>query len=47
MMTVRAFVEEHFQHFNAGALRQTARSLTAFLGSLTTSFDFLLSSGAI
>ena len=31
MMTVRAFVEEHFQHFNAGALRQTARSLTAFL----------------
>jgi deoxyhypusine synthase len=30
-MTVRAFVEEHFQHFNAGALRETARSLTAFL----------------
>jgi len=30
-MTARAFVEEHFQHFNAGALRKTARSLTAFL----------------
>ena len=30
-MSVRAFVEEHFQHFNAGALRDTARSLTAFL----------------
>lgn len=30
-MNVRAFVEEHFQHFNAGALRKTARSLTAFL----------------
>ena len=30
-MSVRAFVEEHFNHFNAGALRTTARSLTAFL----------------
>jgi len=30
-MSVRAFVEEHYQHFNAGALRDTARSLTAFL----------------
>ena len=30
-MSVRAFVDEHFQHFNAGALRDTARSLTSFL----------------
>ena len=30
-MSVRAFVDEHFQHFNAGALRDTARSLTTFL----------------
>ena len=30
-MSVRAFVDEHFQHFNAGALRDTARSLTTFV----------------
>jgi len=30
-VSVRAFVDEHFQHFNAGALRDTARSLTSFL----------------
>jgi len=32
-MSVRAFVDEHFNHFNAGALRATARSLTDFLES--------------
>jgi len=31
MLTIRAFVEEHYRHFNAGALASTARSLTKFL----------------
>lgn len=30
-MSIRAFVDEHYRHFNAGALASTARSLTAFL----------------
>ena len=30
-MSIRAFVDEHYRHFNAGALATTARSLTAFL----------------
>ena len=31
MMSIRAFVDEHYRHFNAGALAATARSLTDFL----------------
>ena len=30
-MTIRAFVDEHYRHFNAGALASTARSLTEFI----------------
>lgn len=30
-MTIRAFVDEHYRHFNAGALASTARSLTTFI----------------
>ena len=30
-MSIRTFVNEHYRHFNAGALAATARSLTAFL----------------
>ena len=30
-MSIRTFVDEHYRHFNAGALAATARSLTAFL----------------
>ena len=30
-MTIRAFVDEHYRHFNAGALASTARSLTVFI----------------
>ncbi|RJU97573.1 MAG: deoxyhypusine synthase [Candidatus Poseidoniales archaeon] len=30
-MSIRAFVDEHYRHFNAGALASAARSLTAFL----------------
>lgn len=30
-MTIRSFVDEHYRHFNAGALASTARSLTAFI----------------
>ena len=32
-MSIRAFVDEHYRHFNAGALAATATSLTAFLAS--------------
>ena len=31
-MSIRAFVDEHYRHFNAGALAATATSLTEFLG---------------
>ena len=30
-MSIRAFVDEHYRHFNAGGLASAARSLTAFL----------------
>ena len=30
-MSIRDFVDEHYRHFNAGALASAARSLTAFL----------------
>jgi deoxyhypusine synthase len=30
-VSIRAFVDEHYRHFNAGALASTARSLEAFL----------------
>lgn len=32
-MSIRTFVDEHYRHFNAGALAATARSLTAFLNN--------------
>ena len=32
-MSIRAFVDEHYRHFNAGALAATATSLTAFLAN--------------
>jgi deoxyhypusine synthase len=32
-VSIRAFVDEHYRHFNAGALAATATSLTAFLAS--------------
>ena len=32
-MSVRAFVDEHYRHFNAGALQSAAASLTDFLES--------------
>ena len=31
VMSVRAFVDEHFHHFNAGILQRTSHSLTQFL----------------
>ena len=30
-MSIRSFIEEHYRHFNAGALADAARSLQAFL----------------
>ena len=32
-MSIRAFVDEHYRHFNAGALAATATSLTEFLAN--------------
>lgn len=32
-MTVRAFVDEHYRHFNAGTVQRTASSLTALIES--------------
>ena len=30
-MSIRAFVDEHYRHFNAGTLQRAARSLTDFI----------------
>ena len=30
-MSIRAFLDEHYRHFNAGTLQRAARSLTDFI----------------